>query len=84
MLEHVSDESVDVKIVPDLYRLIRLRGSVEEFEGMPVIGLAGSPLEGWDKVAKRLFDIVGAAFALALLAALLGLLGWRQGRARAA
>lgn len=64
LLEQVDDEIVDIKIVPDLYRFMKLRGSVEEFEGMPIIGLAGSPLEGWNRVAKRTVDIIGSIIGI--------------------
>lgn len=64
ILEQVDDEIVDIKIVPDLYRFMKLRGSVEEFEGMPIIGLSGSPLEGWNRVAKRAVDIAGSLFGI--------------------
>ncbi|ADK83828.1 Undecaprenyl-phosphate glucose phosphotransferase [Desulfarculus baarsii DSM 2075] len=71
VLEQVADEAVDVKIVPDLYRFMKLRGSVEEFEGMPVIGLAGSPLEGWSRLVKRAVDIVGSLAGIVLLGPLM-------------
>jgi Undecaprenyl-phosphate glucose phosphotransferase len=66
VMDNVADEVVDIKIVPDFYRLISLHGTVEEFEGMPIIGLRGSPLEGWASVAKRLTDILGSLCLLAI------------------
>jgi exopolysaccharide biosynthesis polyprenyl glycosylphosphotransferase len=37
---------------------------VEDFEGVPFIHLRESPLHGWNRVAKRVFDVV---FSLGLL-----------------
>lgn len=71
IMNQLADEMVDVKIVPDLFRFMALRGSVEEFEGMPIIGVRGSPLEGWGRVAKRLMDIAGSLTAILLFSPLM-------------
>ncbi|MCB2189030.1 MAG: undecaprenyl-phosphate glucose phosphotransferase [Deltaproteobacteria bacterium] len=67
VINNVADEMVDIKIVPDLYRFMRFKNSIEEFEGMPIIGLRGSPLEGWARVAKRAMDLAGSLVAIILL-----------------
>ena len=71
IMEQISDTIVDVKIVPDLYQFVRLGGSIEEFEGLPVIGVQGSPLEGIAMHLKRVFDIVSSLILLLLLSPLL-------------
>ncbi|RJX34461.1 MAG: undecaprenyl-phosphate glucose phosphotransferase [Desulfarculus sp.] len=71
ILASLGDEMVDVRIVPDLYRFMSLRATVEEFEGMPIIGLRSRPLEGWPRVLKRIMDVAGAALGLAVLSPLL-------------
>jgi Undecaprenyl-phosphate glucose phosphotransferase len=58
MLNQIRDELVDIKIVPDLYRFISLRGGIEEFEGLPFINLRESPMVGWNRILKRSFDIL--------------------------
>lgn len=64
----LRDTLVDVKIIPDLYQFVSLGGAIEEFEGLPVISLQGSPLEGLGSVAKRVFDVlVGSVAAVVLL-----------------
>ncbi len=57
----------DVKIVPDLYKFISLGGSIDEFEGLPVISVQESPLEGFNLKIKRVFDLFFASFGLLLL-----------------
>jgi Undecaprenyl-phosphate glucose phosphotransferase len=71
LLDAVGDEPVTIHVVPDLFRFASLRGGMEEFEGMPFIHLRDSPLAGWNRVAKRAFDL---AFSLALLIGLSPLL----------
>ncbi len=71
LLEAIGDEPVTIHVVPDLFRFTSLRGGVEEFEGMPFVHLRESPLHGWNQVAKRVFDIVFSAIALAALSPVL-------------
>ena len=68
----LSDELVDVKIVPDLLHGYGLRSSVESLDGIPVIGLQETSLFGWPALAKRTFDLAASAVALIVLAPVLG------------
>jgi Undecaprenyl-phosphate glucose phosphotransferase len=71
LMEQLALSTVDVKVVPDLFQYITLYGGLEEFGGLPLIGLQGGPLEGWSLVAKRVFDMLFSLFALALLSPVL-------------
>ncbi|HVQ78304.1 MAG TPA: undecaprenyl-phosphate glucose phosphotransferase [Candidatus Binatia bacterium] len=71
LLDAIGDEPVTIHVVPDLFRFASLRGGVEEFEGVPFIHLRDSPLHGWNRLAKRLFDVGFSAFALTVLAPLM-------------
>jgi Undecaprenyl-phosphate glucose phosphotransferase len=70
MLNQIRDELVDIKIVPDLYRFISLRGGVEEFEGLPFINLRESPMVGWNRILKRSFDILLSSLGMILFSPL--------------
>jgi Undecaprenyl-phosphate glucose phosphotransferase len=63
LMEELALRTVDVKIVPDLYQYITVCGGLEEFGGLPIISLQGGPLDGWNLVAKRSFDLLVAACA---------------------
>ena len=67
VLDQIGDSLVDVKIVPDIYRFVSVGGSIEEFEGLPVINIQDSPLNGINLQAKRLFDIVASAIGILIL-----------------
>ena len=83
LLDAVGDEPVTIHVVPDLLRFASLRGGIEEFEGMPFIHLRESPLYGWNRLAKRVFDFVFSAAVLAVLwPALLAARGRGQADAR--
>ena len=71
MMETLSLRTVDVKLVPDLFNYVTLRGGLEEFGGLPIISLQGGPLHGWNLIAKRAFDIVFSIVALLVSAPVL-------------
>ena len=66
----LSECTADVKIVPDMLQYITLgagtAGSIEEFGGLPLMSLQSDPLQGWNSVAKRLFDLSLSLIALIL------------------
>jgi Undecaprenyl-phosphate glucose phosphotransferase len=62
----LADESVDLYFVPDLGKLSRVHGNIEEFDGMQIISLRASGLYGWNSVLKRGMDLTVGAVALFL------------------
>ena len=48
---------VDVKVVPDLFDLALHRASIDHLGGIPLIGLRDSALDGFQRIAKRVFDL---------------------------
>lgn len=67
VLKSIGDEAVDIKVIPDVYEFITLRGGVEEFDGMPILNLQNSPLYGWNIFIKRAADIIFSSLAIMLL-----------------
>ncbi|MCK7498412.1 MAG: exopolysaccharide biosynthesis polyprenyl glycosylphosphotransferase [Comamonadaceae bacterium] len=63
----LDDEVVSVRLVPDLLRILTLRSSVEDLDGLPMINLREEPLLGWAAVQKRVFDSVVSALTLIAL-----------------
>ncbi len=64
ILENLEQETVDIKVVPDLLKFMNLQAGVEELDGLPVVNLNESPLYGWNIVIKRTSDIVLSALAI--------------------
>ena len=64
ILENLDEETVDIKVVPDLLKFMNLQAGVEELDGLPVVSLTESPLYGWNIVIKRTSDIVLSALAI--------------------
>jgi Undecaprenyl-phosphate glucose phosphotransferase len=74
LMERLAQRTVDVKLVPDLYQYITLCGGLEEFGGLPIISLQAGPLDGWNLIAKRLFDIALSLSTIAITAPVMLLL----------
>jgi Undecaprenyl-phosphate glucose phosphotransferase len=66
ILVSLGEETVDIKLVPDLLRYMDLHSGVEELDGMPLINLSESPLYGWNIILKRVSDIVLSGLAIIL------------------
>ncbi|MBI4641168.1 MAG: undecaprenyl-phosphate glucose phosphotransferase [Candidatus Tectomicrobia bacterium] len=61
----------DVKIIPDFLHFMKLNAGIEEFEGLPIIRLSEGPMVGWNRVIKRVIDVICATIALLLFAPLM-------------
>jgi len=72
ILSQLGEELVDVKVVPDFLKYVRLDGGVDAFEGMAVVNLSETPLVGWNRVLKRAFDIAFSLAALIVLSPIIG------------
>jgi exopolysaccharide biosynthesis polyprenyl glycosylphosphotransferase len=67
ILQAVSRECVEVKLVPDILQYATLKASLEDVDGTPVINLSQVPLQGWSSLIKRAMDVVVSLAALAVL-----------------
>ena len=62
---------VNIRLVPDVLDLVFIRASVEEFAGLPLIGLREPVIQGMDRLIKRAFDLVVAGVGLVLASPLM-------------
>jgi Undecaprenyl-phosphate glucose phosphotransferase len=58
LLKSVSNECVDIKVVPDLVQYATIKAALEDLDGIPIITLNEVPLRGWSSMAKRVMDVV--------------------------
>jgi hypothetical protein len=56
VVEFAGRECIDVHVVPDLLQVIALRARLEDFDGLPIIGVNDVPLRGMNSVIKRAVD----------------------------
>jgi Undecaprenyl-phosphate glucose phosphotransferase len=74
LMDRLSLETVDVRVVPDLYSYATLGRGIEEFAGLPIVSLQDAPIYGWNSVLKRCFDVLFSLTVLVGLAPLLALI----------
>jgi len=67
ILASLKNELVDIKVVSDLYDFVRLRGGVDDLDGLPIINIQDTPLQGWGKILKKVLDIFLASIVMILL-----------------
>jgi Undecaprenyl-phosphate glucose phosphotransferase len=70
----LGDDPITVYYVPDFGQFAKLRGSVEEFDGLQIISLQSSPLDGWNALLKRTIDVSLGGLALWVFAPLMTLI----------
>ena len=71
ILELLKDETVDIQLIPDIHEYITLGCAVEDFDGLPIVNLNDSPMNGWGALAKRFTDLVLSSVALLVLSPLM-------------
>ncbi|MCP5108308.1 MAG: sugar transferase, partial [bacterium] len=70
MIETANNLLIEIRLVPDILQMTSLRAGMEHVEGIPMINLGDIPLQGWQLVFKRLFDIVFSLVGLIVLSPL--------------
>ncbi len=67
ILELCRSHQIEYSFVPDLLAFYHTNVEVETINEFPIIRLKPTPLDGWGRIVKRIFDIVGATIGLILL-----------------
>ena len=67
MLNFARENHIKYQFVPNLIQVQRANIEVQTPVGIPIISLRPTPLDGWGRILKRLFDITGALFGLIIL-----------------
>lgn len=71
----LAEHPVRVRIVPDVLDLAFFRASIDDWDGIPLIGLRDPAISGVNRLVKRVFDLITAALVLLLLWPLMLLVG---------
>ena len=71
LIKLCENERLEFKIVPDLLEVMSTRVAADAIDGLPLVGIQRSRLNGWAAIVKRLIDIAVSALALLVLSPLL-------------
>ncbi len=66
LVQFARSKGLQFSFVPNLFEAQRNVVELSSLQGVPVIGLKNTPLDGWGRVAKRLVDIVASLICLVL------------------
>ena len=67
LIKNVSNECLDIKVVPDLVQYATIKAALEDLDGIPIISLNEVPLRGWNSMLKRVMDMALGGLALLFL-----------------
>jgi len=71
LVTRLHDLRVNIKVVPDLMPLAYFRTTIEEFGGLPLVGIHDPVLDVTQRALKRIFDLIGSILGLVLLSPVL-------------
>ncbi|MCX7851182.1 MAG: sugar transferase [Caldilineales bacterium] len=63
----LQEYPVRVRVVPDVLDLAFFRASMEDWDGIPLIGLREPAISGFNRIIKRIFDLVVASLSLLVI-----------------
>ncbi len=66
LVRQLQPLAVNLRLVPDVVDLAFVRATVEDFAGLPLIGLREPAIGAFDRLVKRSFDMVAASLLLVL------------------
>ena len=64
LVEFCNEHHIVYKYVPSLFEAQAINVEIQHLGGVPIIELKRTPLDGWRKILKRVFDILGSILAI--------------------
>lgn len=71
IISKVDYPDITFKLMPDFYQLVGGLAKTNQIFGLPLIEIMTSPLPYWERVAKRVLDMIISAFLLIVLSPLM-------------
>lgn len=71
LIEFCNENHLIFKFVPNIYQTLTTNINFDNFNGLPLIELKRTALDGWGKVIKRVIDIIVAIVGLILISPLI-------------
>lgn len=67
LLDFCQDRRIDFKFIPSLFQVQASHLEMRTFNGIPLVELKRTPLDGWGKIIKRTIDIFSSLLGLIIL-----------------
>jgi len=69
--DFADEHHIDFKYAADLLGTKVLKTEVSEIAGIPIVEVKKTPLDGWGRIAKRIFDVIGSLYFILILSPIL-------------
>jgi len=76
LIEFCNENHLIFKFVPNIYQTFTTNIDIDNFNGLPLIELKRTALDGWGRVIKRVIDIVTAVVGLILISPLVAIVAF--------
>jgi exopolysaccharide biosynthesis polyprenyl glycosylphosphotransferase len=67
LVTYATNHHMTYRFVPNQFGLYATNSAVSSLAGVPMIEIKLTPLDGWGRIVKRVFDVIGATLGLILL-----------------
>ncbi len=67
VVEYAANHHITYRFVPNQFGLFATHSEIGTLAGMPMVAMKRTPLDGWGRIVKRVFDVLGSAFGLIVL-----------------
>lgn len=71
LVEYASNNGIIYQFVPNQFGLFAAHSEMGTLAGMPMVAMKRTPLDGWGRVLKRLFDFVASLLAIIVFSPLM-------------
>ena len=68
IVQDLEEMHVRIRLVPDVFSMVRGRAAAEDMWGIPLISVRAPVITGFDRVVKRVFDLALATLTLIVMA----------------
>ena len=68
LVNRCEGQPVGIRVYPDLFQTLVNDASLVNLQGLPLVSLRASELEGWQRSVKRVFDVMFSGTVLILTA----------------
>ncbi|MBI2064359.1 MAG: sugar transferase [Candidatus Yanofskybacteria bacterium] len=67
LVDFCNENHLVFKFIPNIYQTLTTNFDIDSINGLPLIELKRTALDGWGRVAKRVLDIIGSVGGLLIL-----------------
>jgi exopolysaccharide biosynthesis polyprenyl glycosylphosphotransferase len=75
IIDFCEEQRIGFKFVPSLFQTHTTNVELNTFDGVPLLEIKRTPLDGWSKIIKRGMDVLGSFLGLILLLPIFILIG---------